>query len=412
MSTADFFPTLSLAERDRRWAALRDLMSRHGLAALAVFGTQRDQWDRYVTNEGLHGIALITAADDPAHLVGRFPLGRYDAPGAAYERWVDDVRIGNPAALLAAALHERGVADGAVGIVGMSSRAVGAGAGCIPASTWQHLASAVPKAEFVDMAVEFEMLAVVKSPEERDMIRKAAQLGEDACDAFVSAAKPGAYESACVGAAVGAILAGGGSPFYSPYILERSGPSRFAWGQPEWMGMGGRPRVLRRGDTIAAEIFAFYGGFESQQQIDVALGEPIPEIRRLEEIVLDSHQRGLAALRPGITFAELCDTMHEPLHRAGVWNTGPLVQTVSPVMFNGATHVGTENDPGLAHLPALPPVVARDGDFTLVPGVAFAFEANALYEGHRVCLGGTVLLTEDGYEELNSLPNRLVVVGT
>ncbi|MFI6179991.1 hypothetical protein ACIA8R_30930 [Nonomuraea sp. NPDC051191] len=94
-----------------------------------------------------------------------------------------------------------------------------------------------------------------------------------------------------------------------PFMLERAGRSGFAWNIPEWFGMGGAPHVLRRGDTIAAEIFAFYGGMESQQQIDVCVGEP-----------------------------------------------------------------------------------------------------DALRDGKRVCIGGTVLLTASGPEELNTIPNRLNVV--
>ncbi|MDF2556119.1 MAG: hypothetical protein K0R60_2014, partial [Microbacterium sp.] len=43
-------------------------------------------------------------------------------------------------------------------------------------------------------------------------------------------------------------------------------------------------------------------------------------------------------------------------------------------------------------------------------GVAFAFEPNALRDGKRVCIGGTVMLTDRGIEELNTIPNRLVVV--
>ncbi|ROO86991.1 Xaa-Pro aminopeptidase [Actinocorallia herbida] len=404
MST--WFPTLSLAERDRRWAALRALMADHGLDALVVFGGQRDPLDQYVAGEA-GGTVVLTPQDDPVHLLGRFPLQRFDEPGRDRQRWIADFRVG---AKLPDVLAERGVTRGAVGVVGLSSRQVGIYAGSIPHSVWQGVLTALPDVTWVDVSAEFEIITVVKSPEERDMIRKSAQLGEDACAAYIAACKPGALESLPVAGAVGAILAGGGSPFRGPYILERSGPSRFAWGQPEWMTMGGAPRTLRRGDTIASEIFAFYGGFETQQQIDVSIGEPAKEFRRLEEIVLESHHAGLGALRAGMSFADLCDIMHEPLTRAKVWNTGPLVQTVSPVIFNGKTHEGTEHDPGLAHLPSLPPVVARDGDFTLVPGVAFAFEANALYEGKRVCLGGTVLLTEDGYEELNTLPNRLVVV--
>jgi len=46
------FPTLTTAERDRRYAAVRALMDRAGLDAVLVSGQGRDQLDRYLTNEG------------------------------------------------------------------------------------------------------------------------------------------------------------------------------------------------------------------------------------------------------------------------------------------------------------------------------------------------------------------------
>ena len=38
------------------------------------------------------------------------------------------------------------------------------------------------------------------------------------------------------------------------------------------------------------------------------------------------------------------------------------------------------------------------------PGMVFAFEPNACWESHRVNIGGTVVVTADGCEELNRIP--------
>ena len=37
------------------------------------------------------------------------------------------------------------------------------------------------------------------------------------------------------------------------------------------------------------------------------------------------------------------------------------------------------------------------------PGMVFAFEPNACWESHRVNIGGTVVVTEQGCEELNTI---------
>lgn len=403
------FPVLSLKERDRRWQAVRALMARQGLDALVVFGWGRNANDSYLTNEASHAIVLFTPAEDPLRLLGDVPLDRYDGAGARYERWTDSWLHGNPLGTLVEQLHERGLARGTLGIVGSSSRSVGEWAGVIPASAWAKFTAGLPDAVLVDVSAEYEILTLVKSPEEQEMIRKAAALGEAACAAYVAAAGAGASEAVVTAAAVSAIIGGGGW-MRAPFVLERAGAHRFGWGQPEWFAMGGRPLTLAPGMSIASELFAFYGGFESQQQIDVSVGEPDRLLRELEDVCLESYRLGLEALRPGMRFAELAAIMDEPLRKSGTWNTGPMVQTVSPVIFNSATRLNPEVDPALGHLPKLPSGMPLDGDFEITEGVAFAFEPNALRGGKRVCVGGTVLLTGHGIEELNTIPNQLNVV--
>lgn len=406
---ADYFPTLSLAERDRRWALVRAFMSTNGLDALLIFGQGRNANDSYLTNEEAHATVLFTASGEPLSLIGDVPLNRYDGAGARYERWTDNWVHGNPIANLTAAVNERGLGKAVIGIVGLTSRAVGQWNGVIPFRTWVAVTTALPDVTFVDVADGFETLTLVKSEEEQEMVRKAASLGEAASAAYVAAAGVGVRESVVAAAAVNAIMAGGGW-MRAPFILERAGAHRFGWGQPEWFGMGGAPHVLQKGDSIASELFAYYGGFESQQQIDVSIGEPDALLRELEEVCIESYEAGMAALRPGIRFAELAAIMDEPLKRSRTWNTGPMVQTVAPVIYNSATRIDPGVDPALAHLPKLPSGVALDGDFEITEGVAFAFEPNALRDGKRVCIGGTVMLTSRGIEELNTIANRLVVV--
>lgn len=406
--TTTDYPTLGLTERDRRWEVVRQLMSTNGLDGLVVFGYGRNTNDQYLTNEVRNAIVVMTPSQDPISMIGDVPLEHYDHAGQRYERWSSNWRHGNPVQNLIASLKELSLETATVGVVGLSSRAVGAGNGIVPYATWTKIISALPHVTFVDVADAFETLSIFKSAEEQVMLRKAAALGEQACQAYADAARVGASESEVTAAAINAIVSGGGW-IRSPFILERAGSSLFAWHQPEWMSMGGKPYVLAAGDTIASEIFAFFGGIESQQQIDVSIGEPDRLLRELEEVCIASYDAGIAALKPGMMFSELAAIMEEPLHRSKTWNTGPMVQTVSPI-YNSATRINPQVDPALAHLPSLPLGVGLDGDFAIKEGVAFAFEPNALRDGKRVCIGGTVLLSANGVEELNTLPNRLIVV--
>ncbi|MBT8162001.1 MULTISPECIES: M24 family metallopeptidase [Arthrobacter] len=402
------YPTLSLKERDRRWASVRGLLEREGLDGVVVFGSGRDNADAYLTNEAKGAIVLLTPEDDPVLFLGDVPLNRFDAQASRWERWVDEWVHGEPISALASRIRERGLGKARLGVVGLTSRMVGEWAGTISHTTWTRVLSELPDVEWADVADAYESIAIIKSPEEQVLLRRAAALGEEACRAFVETARAGGNEHQIAAASFHAIIAGGGWVRW-PFMLERAGESMFAWSVPEWFESGGAPRILRPGDTIAAEIFAFYGGMESQQQIDVCVGEPSALLRELESVCVDSYQAGLAALKPGMRFSELAKIMEEPLHSSKTWNTGPMVQTVSPI-YNSATRLHPEVDPALSRLEQLPSGVGLDGDFVIEQGHAFAFEPNALRDGQRVCIGGTVLLGPNGPEELNSIPNRLNVI--
>jgi Xaa-Pro aminopeptidase len=402
------FPTLSTAERDRRYRLVRDLMDRHGLDAVLVSGNGRDQLDRYLTNEGTRGYCLLPRSGEPVSMVrsGNTTLGRYDVVGRGYQRWVQDERLLSSTVSMASVLTECQVSTGRIGVVGLSSRAPASRAGTIPYAVWARLLQQLPDATFVDVAADFERLMLTHSAEELRMIRYSALLGERACAAMIEATTVGGRESQIVAAGMREIFAGGGYTFPGP---ERCGPERLGWSTADWLWMGGGSRVLCPGDTFGAELFTFYGGFESQQQIEISLGQPDAEHRFLADVARASYLAGVAALRPGVSFAELCAVMEAPLREAGCWNMGPVVQTVSPVIFNGATHVGLDHQPGLAGIP-LPAPTPRDGDFTITAGVAFALEPNACRDRNRVCVGGTVIVTDEGAEELNTISNQLNVV--
>jgi Xaa-Pro aminopeptidase len=114
-------------------------------------------------------------------------------------------------------------------------------------------------------------------------------------------------------------------------------------------------------------------------------------------------------LKAGVRFVEVCEAMQQPLREAGCWNLGPLIQTTSPLILNGPMRVGADRQPGLRGVP-VPPAQPADGDVVIQAGTVFAVEPNALRDMKRVCVGGTVIVTETGCEELNRLPCHLNVV--
>jgi Xaa-Pro aminopeptidase len=143
--------------------------------------------------------------------------------------------------------------------------------------------------------------------------------------------------------------------------------------------------------------------------MNVATGPVDPEWRRLADVARRSYDAGLAAVKPGITFTELCAAMAVPVHKAGCWSLSPLIHSVSPASLLGTLHDGVEKVFGDQYpwLRTLPPW----DDAVLTEGMLFSFEPNACHGRHRVNIGGTVAVGPSGPEELNTLPCRLHEVG-
>jgi Xaa-Pro dipeptidase len=76
------------------------------------------------------------------------------------------------------------------------------------------------------------------------------------------------------------------------------------------------------------------------------------------------------------------------------------------VMVSLAAH-GVDNMVNSHLYPKITVKSDRGRDIVLQPGMSFAFETNCHLENRRVNIGGTVIVTENGPEELNVLANHM-----
>ena len=245
---------------------------------------------------------------------------------------------------------------------------------------------------------------LVKSDEEMAQVRYAARAAEAACRVIVEVAAPGVGEEVVFAEATREMLRHGIGVRY-PMIVMNSGPHTLSWGPPRWTTTAEAPRILARGDLMQAELMPLCGNQEVQVQMTVAL-DPLDETnRKCERVARASYEAGIKALKPGMTFADLVAAMEEPLKSAGCWGYTPLVHSLGPHFLAGRTEVNQDQaklDVRFAGASAL-----RRRQAVLQPGMVFAFEPNACIGQHRVNIGGTVIVTATGCEELNHLPTSV-----
>src|SRR6516165_746514 len=356
-------PTLSLAERDRRWARVRSLMRERRFDGLLVAGFRsREMYETYISDDYNEGCVIFPLEGDPvvitwAHL--RVMRARWSQERGT-KLWVDDYRVATNGTAVAEVLREKRLAQSSLGVVGLSSQAPTEIYGAIPANFWMELTAALPQARWEDISEEFSHLMLVKSDEELAQVRYAARAAEAGCRMLVEVATP---------------------------------------------GIGEAPRILRRGDLLQMELMPLCGNQEVQVQATVAL-DPLDDTNlKCEQVARASYDAGVKALKPGMTFADLLAVMEEPLKSAGCWGYTPLVHSLGPHFLAGRTQVNQEQ--ANLNVPFVGANAARHRQAVLEPCMVFAFEPNACIGNHRVNIGGTVIVTSKGSEELNHIPTSV-----
>ncbi len=407
-------PTLSLNERDRRWKLTRDLMRSHNLDCLLVGGFRgKEHYECYITDDYIEGVAIMPLTGEPTALtwaISRINRAK-ESLSRDVEAWVEDYRPGISGAAAARVIQEKGADRGRIGVVGLNLPGPNEPLGFIPYPFWHDLTQELKDADFEEVSQPFVEMMLVKSQEELALVRYAAQIGEKASEVMVETTRPGVGEEVIFAEIMGEIYRHAAGARY-PTLNLHSGPSNLSWGPPRWFFRAERPRRVETGDMVQAEIFPCYGNQEIQVQMSVAL-DPVDEVnRQCETVARRSYEIGLEVLRPGITLAELVQAMEEPLKESGCWALTPLFHSLSPSCLIGATSVNRErpgniqtgqsggNMTAARELGGIRPLVMQ-------PGMTWAFEPNACSGTHRVNLGGTVIVTDSGCEEINKLPTNV-----
>jgi Xaa-Pro dipeptidase len=403
-------PTLSLKERDRRWAGFRRLMCERALDAIVVGSFQgRERLESYLIDDFLDSVVILPVEAEPTVLT--FAASRasrvFESERRGIQPWVRDFRIGFGGARAAEILHEKGLRNRRVGLVGFGPTAAGEAEGLVPLGFYQNLTAALGAVDVVDFTRDFTDFILFKSTEELALLRFAAQVSEHACLAMIDASRPGVSEAEVFAEIMREIHRWGCNTRY-PFLSLQSGPDNISWGAPRWSLRAEPPRVLQRGDLVQAEIHTVYGGQEGQVQMCVALDPVDEEIRTCEAVARRSYEAGLEAIRPGVTFAEVVHAMERPLAESGCWAKTPLLHTVTfgPVGFTPVNREQLIDTREEALEVSLNPGIQR-GEFVMQEGIALELEPNACLGMKRVNIGGVVLVTPSGAEELNRIPTRV-----
>lgn len=376
----------SLAERDRRWNAVRARAAEAGFDCIWVpLGNGID--GRYLTQFRAASIVLPTD--------GRPPLVLTDRGGI--NQWVPEPRHtgrvwGEPMAQM---LLDAGMERARIGVVGLRGGKVShvrAPDGVVAHSAYAEVVRRTPNATFEDATDVVGLVRYVKSDEEIACLRRSAEIAEAAVDEMIEVARPGVDEAALY-ARVMARMLEMGSEYYPPAIY--TGPI----GGPEAARKTNPPlgRRLQPNDLITNEVSAIFGCQVSQEDQPIVLG-PIPDHwKPVIELQQEVFQAGLGFMKPGTSFGDMIDFVNG-------FGAGRGMKTL--ILMHGRGY----GDDG----PLLTPRSRGESlrDLRIEKGNAWVWKPYAMTADERIefVWGGDVVVTDNGGEVLFKRPHGMVSI--
>ena len=297
-------PRFSVAERDRRWVAVRKLMAGRRLDCLLI-PHNTGEWDnyqsdtRYLTCIGGGGAATALVFPIEGEPIVIVREARRVEWWREQQDWIADVRAPSKFSWAGAfrdALAERGLTSSRIGIVGIRDVLRDA-EGTVAYGEIEALKQAFPSL-LIESAIDIlNAVRKRKSPEEIEMMRRAQVCAAAVGKAVRDTARAGVREHDVYAAMVAAhIMAGGETP---TMMLFNADPRMW---QTHLLP---RFRSMQPDDVVVVEAEAKYFGYIAQAVETVALRPLSRHEKLLLDVSKDCFDAVIAAIKPGVAYADL-----------------------------------------------------------------------------------------------------------
>lgn len=359
----------SISERERRYSRLRGLMEEAGFDVLVVVGrdgsgTRGDL--RYVGAYGpvapfLH-FAVFPKEDCEPVFISRLPSRN---PLAVEHGWIKDARVvwlGTEDAIVDQVAEFKG--QGYVGVARIDT---------IPVPLYEKLVHRFGKERVHDAAHLMEQARLIKSAEEINFLRRAGEASDSAYIFLKDFVKPGCSDRAAYGQARRIMHEMGAE--YSMDLIS--------CGRGSFAPIGD---VVDKDGYLAAEITPAYVGYYNQLRFELRFGLAGVKRGPAVDALRVAYEAGVSAIKPGVTSSELYDVTYDHIRQQGF--------DVGGGHFGHGT--GLDVSEGISIEPG--------DDIELATGMHFVFHPKIMTPEHeQILLGGSFVVTQDGYESMNSV---------
>jgi Xaa-Pro aminopeptidase len=376
----------SLAERDRRWQAVRENAAKAGFDCILVpLGNGAD--GRYMTQLRCSATALPTDGRPPIVIADRRSNNAWvPEPWQTGREWADP---------MAEALLDLGMERARIGVVGLKGGTVThciSIDGVVNHTALNQVMSKLPDATFEDATEVVGQVRYIKSDEEIVFVRCSSAVAEKGLDELINLARPG-VDAGVLYADVGARILELRSEYYPLALtLDPIGtlkPKRYM--NPP---IGKR---LESNSLINNEVNAILGAQLTQVCQPILLGKIPDEWKPVIELQQEVYEAGLNLFKPGTTFGALKEFV----------NTFGAKRTMKTVIRMHGCGYGDDG-------PLLPAKSRGDRvtELSIEKGNAFIWKPMVTTDDERIQFtwGGPVIVTDQGCEALFTRPHGIVSI--
>lgn len=240
--------------------------------------------------------------------------------------------------------------------------------------------------EPVSATAEVEEIRRVKTPEEIEYLKKAAELADRGYQHFAEVIETGMAEYELV-AEVEAFLKSNGAE--DNFMLIASGGTEVTGMKPP------TERRFQKGDSVTTELTPQVNGYWAQICRTLVLGEPSAEQRRAFSIFSEAQQAAQELLRPGVNISDVARVQNDVFRKHGFGQyTGPQYTRVR------GHGLGLHLDEN--------PYILEEVSYVVKEGMVLIAHPNTYLplSGYMV-FGDTLVVTADGCVSLNRTERKL-----
>ncbi len=371
-------------ELKRRHQAIHRVMDTRELKAVILFGDTNVGSDvfgdfrYYVDNRNIAGrqVAMLFPRREPVLFVG----SAIQRQAAERRSSIRDCRLSdNMLVDMVRLLKEQNVLNGRVGV----------NFEVLPVNWYNYLKKELPEIDWVETHGDILNIRLHHVPEEEDLFRKCAVLGDGSYEAALKTIRPGVSEYE-IAAAIEEYARAGGAEQHFTLV----GCGRFALGDQNGLPLPYSPSMRRveSGDSVVMEISPCLEGYWTQLVRTVNVGFPNAELEKLYRVCRDAIKKALEVFRPGKTILDVVATMDAHIKSCGYIPKPPYGHVCGVDLIDA--RVSPQNGQ----------VLERGTAVILHPTVFTPDLKNSFFWGE------TYLVTHDGYERLHHASDELITL--